>query len=376
MASPGTALNTPLTATHLGAGARMGVWFGCALPDDFGDAAAEYRAARQSVALIDKNYRAYLGFTGPDRVRYLNAILTNNIKDLPAGQGNVSLLLNPQGHILAEIETYALEEGLLAVSHAAARERTAATLDKFIIMDDVAMDDATDRTGSLALAGPQAAAVLRQLCGLEFESIAPGSHSETLIAKVPCRALRKTFFGGTGVELIALREHLAGLWSALLTAVRAFGGGPIGYATLNSLRLESGVPWFGYDFDDKYIPHEAALESSHISHTKGCYVGQEIVERVRSRGHVNRRRVGLQFSGPGAPAGGTKLLAGGKEVGHVTSSAYSPALGRPIGMGYVRREQNALGSRLQWSAAEKNGEAEVIELPIASVKTVQGRSSS
>src|SRR2546422_11003963 len=89
-----------------------------------------------------------------------------------------------------------------------------------------------------------------------------------------------------------------------------------------------------------------------------------------------RRRVGLQFSGPGAPAGGTKLLADGKEVGHVTSSAYSPALDRPIGMGYIRREHNALGSRLQWSAAEKNGEAEVIELPIVTVKTVQGGSSS
>src|SRR3989442_1254360 len=344
--------------------------------EHFSEPAAEYRLARESVVLLDSNYHVFIYFEGPDRVRYLNAVLTNNVKDLVAGQGNVSLLLNPQGHILAEIEIYALEEGLLAVSHAAARERTAATLDKFIIMDDVAMDDATDRTGSLALARPQAPAGLPPFIGPKVWSIGPGSHSETLIAKVPCRALRKTFFGGTGVELIALREHLAGLWSALLAAVRAFGGGQIGYATLNSLRLESGVPWFGYDFDDKYIPHEAALESSHISNTKGCYVGQEIVERVRSRGHVNRRRVGLQFSGPGAPAGGTKLLADGKEVGHGTSSAYPPAPDRPIGMGYVRREHNALGSRLQWSAAEKKGEAEVIELPIVTGKTVQGRRSS
>ena len=88
-------LNTPLAAVHLAAGVKMGVWLGCALPDEFGDAAAEYRYARESVALIDKNYRAYLSFTGPDRVRYLNAILTNNIKDLRAGHGIVSLLLNP-----------------------------------------------------------------------------------------------------------------------------------------------------------------------------------------------------------------------------------------------------------------------------------------
>src|SRR5260370_8294027 len=105
MAQPTTALNTPLAAVHVAAGAKMGVWLGCALPDDFGDAAAEYRNARETVALIDKNYRAYLSFTGPDRVRYLNAILTNNIKDLRAGHGIVSLLLNPQGHILPESKT-------------------------------------------------------------------------------------------------------------------------------------------------------------------------------------------------------------------------------------------------------------------------------
>src|SRR5882762_7352677 len=118
MATPATALNTPLAAVHLAAGAKMGVWFGCALPDYFSDPAAEFRTARDTVALIDKNYRAYLSFTGPDRVRYLNAILTNNIKDLRENYGIVSLLLNPQGHILAEIETYAFADRLLCVSFA------------------------------------------------------------------------------------------------------------------------------------------------------------------------------------------------------------------------------------------------------------------
>jgi len=96
-ASTRTVRDTPLAATHARAGAKMGVWFGCALPDTFGDASAEFRHARESVALIDKNYRAYLSFTGPDRVRYLNAVLTNNIKDLSVGQGIVSLLLNSAG---------------------------------------------------------------------------------------------------------------------------------------------------------------------------------------------------------------------------------------------------------------------------------------
>ena len=102
MQAPETArlIDTPLAPLHQQAAAKMGAWFGSALPDDFGDWQREYWFAHKSVALIDKNYRAYLSFTGPDRVRYLNAILTNNIKDLPPSHGNVSLLLNPQGRIL------------------------------------------------------------------------------------------------------------------------------------------------------------------------------------------------------------------------------------------------------------------------------------
>src|SRR4029077_6183251 len=129
-------IDTPLAAFHEQAGAKMGAWFGCARPGDFGDWQREYWFAHKSVALIDKNYRSYLSFTGPDRVRYLNAILTNNIKDLRAGYGIVSLLLNPQGHILAEIETYAFADRLLCMSYAMIRERLIEWLDKFIIMDD------------------------------------------------------------------------------------------------------------------------------------------------------------------------------------------------------------------------------------------------
>ncbi len=110
----GEARATVLTELHREAGAHMGTWFGCVLPDEFGDWREEYRFARESVAVVDKNYRAYLEFTGPDRVRYLNAILTNNIKDLKENHGNVSLFLNPQGHIQAEIETYALARNCFA----------------------------------------------------------------------------------------------------------------------------------------------------------------------------------------------------------------------------------------------------------------------
>ena len=128
----------------------------------------------------------------------------------------------------------------------------------------------------------------------------------------------RRFAGG---EFIVERDKLEALWDVLLQATRRHGGGPMGYKALSAQRLVQGVPWFGYDFGERQIPHEAGLESSHISYTKGCYTGQEIVERVRSRGQVNRRRVELLFSGDGVPENGAELTVDGKAVGYVTRAA-------------------------------------------------------
>jgi len=361
----GAAIETPLAATHKNAGATMGTWFGCLLPDYWTDARAEEEFARKSVALVDKNYRAYLSFTGPDRVRYLNAILTNNIKDLSTGEGNVSLLLNPQGHILAEIETFALADSLFCVSYAMIRERLIEWLDKYIIMDDVTLTDESQRYGTLALEGPKAAAVVRELTGIDLSTLSELYRKESEVASIPCWIAKRSLGGVAGCEFLAERQTLANLWQILSEIASKCGGGPMGYAALSAQRLAQGVPWFGYDFGEKQIPHEAGLEDSHISYTKGCYTGQEIVERVRSRGQVNRRRIDLIFSGKGIPAAGETLTVDGKEVGSVTRAAVPSFLAYAIGMGYVRKDHNALGSHLHWTG----GTAVVSKFPEALVKT-------
>ena len=365
-------IETPLAALHRRAGAKMGVWFGCALPDDFGDAREEQRFLNESVALIDKNYRAYFTFNGPDRVRYLNAILTNNIKDLANGQGAVSLLLNAQGRILAEIETFADGEKIFCVSYLMIRERLAEVLEKYIIMDDVTFSDDAEKFGTLAAEGPRAAEVVEELTGVDLNSLpqlgwadvtvssrtsegatAGKTSSENSDAAIPCRLVRR-FAGG---EFIVGRDRLEELWDVLLRATRRHGGGAMGYTALSAERLVQGVPWLGYDFGEKQIPHEAGLESSHISYTKGCYTGQEIVERVRSRGQVNRRRVELLFTGDGVPENGAELTADGKAVGFVTRAARSwfpPAI---LGMGYLSKEHRGVGTKVQWSG----GDATVVE---------------
>jgi folate-binding protein YgfZ len=342
-------LETPLFDAHRKAGAKMGVWFGYALPDDFGDWKREYFLAKQNVALIDKNHRAYISFTGPDRTRYLNAILTNNIKDLQPSQGNISLLLNPQGRILAEIETRAELERLFCVSYGMIRERLIETLDKFIIMDDVTLTDDTGRYGTLSLEGPAASKLIRELAGTDLDSVGEIVSVDAKVESIPCTVTRKTFSGFPGADILIAGENLQSMWKILLAKTKAFGGGPMGYTALSALRLEQGVPWFGYDFGEKQIPHEAGLETSHISYTKGCYTGQEIVERVRSRGQVNRRRVELIFSGTGVPSAADVLSAEGKEVGFVTRASALPSRGFAIGMGYLRKENNAIGSEVEWT---------------------------
>src|SRR5215472_3173323 len=355
----GATIDTPLASLNASAGAKIGVWFGCALPDDFGDPETEYRLANQTVALIDKNYRAYLAFTGPDRVRYLNAILTNNIKDLPEGQGVISLLLNPQGHILAELETYAFPDRHLCVSYAMIRSQLIEWMDKYIIMDDVTLTDEAARCGTLALEGPKAAAAVREVAGVDIPSLSERSSTDGAVSSIPCRIVKHSPGGVAGAEFVVEREHLPALWQILLEAARKHGGSPAGYTALSGQRLAQGVPWFSYDFGDKQIPHEAGLENSHISYTKGCYTGQEIVERVRSRGHVNRRRVSLLFSGDAIPEAGAALTAAdGKEAGYVTRAARVWDPPRVIGMGYVRKEAEAPGTTLQWAG----GSATVIQL--------------
>jgi aminomethyltransferase len=353
-------LETPLLEMHRAAGAELAETFGTLLPARFADFAKEYAAASSSVALVDTNYRAVFSFTGPDGQRYLNAILTSNVRDLKPGGGVVGLLLTPQGHILAEVETLLRDSGLLAWSHAMVRERTFSTFEKFIIMDDVTLEDATPATGTLDLLGPMAASVISELAGIDLATVPVLSHVEATLASIPCRVVRKTWTDHPAAMIAAPVAQLPALWRELESQVRARGGAPAGMQAINSIRLEWGAPWFGHDFGDKNIPHEAGLEHSHISYEKGCYTGQEIVERVRSRGHANRRLTELQFPAASAPAAGAALLHDGKEIGEVTSVAFSPVLGRPIGLGYVRREHAAPGTALDASGTP----AEVIPPPL------------
>jgi len=228
-------------------------------------------------------------------------------------------------------------------------------------MDDVTLADESQRYGTLALEGPEAAVVTKELTGIDLLTRAELGRWQTAVSSIPCWLTRRSPGGVAGCEFLAEQETLANLWGVLSESVKKHGGGPVGYAALSAQRLAQSTPWFGYDFGEKQIPHEAGLESSHISYTKGCYTGQEIVERVRSRGQVNRRRVDLIFEGSGVPVAGEILTLDGKDVGSVTRAAIPSFLSHAIGMGYVRKDHNAPGSVLNWSG----GTAVVSKFPEA-----------
>lgn len=348
-------METPLVDEERAAGAEFAELSGILLPLIFAGFDSEYRAAREACAVFDTNWHATFSLTGADRVRYLNAVVSNDVKTLAEGRGIAALLLNPQGRILAELEIYARAERLLLRTHGKVRERTRETLEKYIIMDDAELADATEETASIEIAGPRAAEILMETSGVKFEELQEMGIREAKVGNISCEIVRRSRLGMPGAEWISTRAQIAELWKIIRAAAEAKGGQAAGMAARETLRLEAGIPFFPVDFNDTVIPHEGALEGTHISFSKGCYTGQEIVERVRSRGHVNRRRVMLQFSTREAPAFATRLTAEGKEAGIVTSAAFSPQAGSAIGMGYVRREHGAPGGLLEFAG----GSAEV-----------------
>src|SRR5262249_1618732 len=162
------------------------------------------------------------------------------------------LLLNSHGHILAELETLALAERLIVLGHQVAGARTAETLEKFIIMDDVTCTDETPHTGTLAVKGPAAPGIVREMTRIELSDLGEHGHTEAVVhtaaGTVPCGVIRRSLFGLPGAEFLIRRDAVSALWELLAGAVQLRGGSPIGYRAINMLRLEAGIPWFGADF--------------------------------------------------------------------------------------------------------------------------------
>lgn len=336
---------------------------GVRLPEHFGDPAAEYRTLREAAGLLDRGTAGLLRLTGADRVRFLNGMITNDVKALAPGGGLYAALCSPQGKVLGDLRVLALEDALLLLCEASCRARVAQTLERFIIADDVKVTDASGEVAVLGCYGPRSSEVLARAAGSPAPELAPHHHAEMTMGEAIVRVVATPFLGVPGFDVLVPAEAAAGVAERVLEALTAVGGRPAGHAAFEAVRVEAGTPWYGLDFDENTLPQEAGLEATAISFAKGCYIGQETVARIHFRGHVNRRLTGLCLQGEALPARGSRVRRGEADVGWVTSAVRSPAHGRPVALAMLRREAAEPGTSLTVEADGTRLTAEVVPLP-------------
>ncbi|MGA2904451.1 MAG: glycine cleavage T C-terminal barrel domain-containing protein [Candidatus Korobacteraceae bacterium] len=331
-------LQDKLTAS----GARLGSYRGAETPAGFGDVGAEFKALLDGCAIFDMSWQAKLIFSGRDRVRWLNGMVTNNIRDLALGHGVYSFILTPQGHNQGDLVAYNRGDYLLATTDREQAPKIVTLLQRYIIMDDVEIEDISDKLGAIGIAGPKAGETLSNI-GIDVVQLQPGQVIDTVWRDTGISVARNTHPQMDGYEIWLAGENADRVWDALTSA----GATPVGSDALEMYRIARGVPRYGIDLRERDLAQETGQQHA-LSFTKGCYIGQEIVERIRARGNVHRTFIGFEVQG-GPPQPGTKVRANDKDVGEITSAARVPFPSgeRTLALGYLRREVATPGAVVQ-----------------------------
>ncbi len=330
------------------------------LPSDFGDPAAEYVAVRKGTGLIDRRDWGVVEVTGRDRATFLHALLSNEIKALAPGQGCAATLLDVHGKVQVVLFVWVLDDRILLVTPPSMAPKVVEALDHYLFSEKVSLQDATEETALLLLAGPGALATVERLAAAR-PADAPWSHVAATIDGTPVRLV--TGGAETGereVWIVAAVGEAGRLWDRLVAA----GARPVGLTALESLRIEAGTPRFGHDVDETVLLPEIP-SASLLSYTKGCYPGQEVVVRIRDRGHVNRLLIGVVLDGDAVPERGAAVLDGEAEIGRVTSATRSFGLGRPVALAFVRRQHAEPGTAVTVRAGGRTIPARVAALPFS-----------
>jgi folate-binding protein YgfZ len=333
----------------------------------YGDPEAEYRAVREGAGLAERGDRARIRLWGKDPVKMIQGLITNDLLKSPAGQGVYAAMLTPKGRTLADLRVFRREladgvEVLLELP----REALAGTrehLKRMVPPMFAKVAEVSSTVAQLGVHGPRAREIVAAVLGVEPPRDEDAHTEATLGDTAVFVAATRQAGLEEGFDLFVPAESAAALWTALAGA----GARPVGRGALETLRIEAGRPRFGAELTEEVIPTEAFEETGlmerAISFTKGCYTGQEVIIRIAHRGHVNRHLRGLLLGDAPAPAAGTRLFdpETGKDVGWMTSVAWSPLLGQTVALGYVRREVEP-GGVLRAASAE-GAEAAVVRLP-------------
>jgi len=376
---------------HHGLGARFAELDGAEIVADYGDALAEHAALRTGAGVIDLSFRSRICLAGADRVRFLHGQVTNDVKKLRTGEGCYAAIITAKGKMESDLNIFALADELLLDFEPGLMEKISTRLEKFIIADDVQIVDAAPYYGLLSVQGPKAEEIVRSLNFFseipikQFSSvkISDATLGEIYLVNNPrlqswrgetpsSPNQKKTGLDGVsprhklnGFDLFVPNNSLGAVADKLIAAAKQIGGRAIGWTAFETARIEAGIPRFGADMDGTNIPLECGIESRAIVYNKGCYIGQEVINRIHSVGHVTRELRGLWLADDlkSLPARGNKLFFNGKEIGHVTSAVKSLMLNANIALGYVRREANQIGNELTLRMAAGESAAKIVELP-------------
>jgi folate-binding protein YgfZ len=351
---------------HNALGARFSALNGREIVADYGDDLAEYRALRESAGVLDFSFRGRICLTGNDRIRFLHGQITNDVKKLQAGEGCYAALTTAKGRMESDLNVFNLPDELLLDFEPGLTERISQRLEKFIVADDVQIVDAAPHYGLLTVQGPKAGEVVRMV-GL----FANAPVKEWAITKIANETLGEIYvarlrrLSDPGFDLFVPNQSLAAVADKLIAAAKSVGGRICGWTAFETARIESGVPRFGVDMDESNLPMEC-IESRAVSFSKGCYIGQEVLNRIHAMGHVTKELRGLRLAAGLAklPNKGDKLFRDGKEMGYITSAVKLSALN--IALGYVRREANEIGTELTLQTPDGPRPVKIVELPFVS----------
>ena len=353
---------SPLENLHRSNGAEFGEEDHWRLPLHFGTPLDEYHAVRSGVGLLDHCNRSLLRFTGEDRVPFLQGMVSNDVTKLTPGRGMSATFADIQGKILADTKIYCTEDSFIAELLEPLKDKIQTHLQKYLIADDVEIDDLTDGYGIVSLQGPKSTVLLEALLGTKALPDHELNHGEFTIDAHRCRLVRATHTGEIGFDLWTTEEDLPVLAAMIQEKGMAFSAQWVGTESQEVLRVEAGIPRYGVDMDDENLVLETSLVEA-VNFEKGCYLGQEVIERIHSRGHVNKRLVGMVLAGETPAQRGDRIQSETKEVGKVTSSVLSPRLNRPLALGYVHKDYFNPGTPLTIQGNEKSFTAMVSPLP-------------
>jgi len=364
-ATGGALRMTALNDVHRRMGARMVEFGGWDMPVRYSGDLEEHRAVRDAAGLFDLGHMGQVIVTGPDALPYLQWLVTNDMASLAEGSSRYALMCLPAGGVIDDLFIYRLPGRWFVVVNAANREHDVAWMRARRAERpewDVTLDDATDRTGMIALQGPRAEAILQKLTGVNLAALPYFDALDATVASVPALIGRTGYTGEDGFELYFPIEQSERLWTALLEAGRPEGLLPIGLGARDTLRLEAKMALYGHELTEEINPLEAGLGWA-VNFDKGDFIGRDALLAVREAKPA-RRLVGFRMTERGgAPRAGYVVQVGDTPVGHVTSGTHAPTLGQSIGLALVSRTVAGIGKPLDIIIRGKAVRAEQVKTP-------------